>query len=400
MATQPSENVSLKGPEDWEAWNTRFESKAISTDIWRLISPDENQEDTEPFAEKPIPPKIGDYDKKLIRETRSQSAQNSATAQASAQGSQQAIVYTEEVDHANKPRTAAEMTTAARQAFQLDWTLYQHDFNIYTAEREAIDKLRNWVLDTTSEHWIRTACDPKDTLKGWYAKLKEQVFVSATKQKRDARTLYKAANKPLTKAPRDALAWLNSWEEAITLAKEKKVLEAQHLDIWFEDFSLAIRGFMKEWIVSYEILHATEIENGTLTFQKLANDLRKELLKGTQTPKAGRVVAKGAFGPSFADSDDTDQPRCKKEDTEDEQEKRKGRGKRKMTTGEPTAKCPACGLQGHTLPNCLYVFPEKAKGRFHAREDRQEEVNKKLQVDDQLQNEVDRLRGKKQRKER
>ena len=71
--TQPSENVSLKGPEDWETWNTQFKSKAISTDIWRLISPDED-EDTEPFAEKPSPPKIKDYDKKLMRETQSQSA--------------------------------------------------------------------------------------------------------------------------------------------------------------------------------------------------------------------------------------------------------------------------------------------------------------------------------------
>ena len=100
---QPNENISLKGPEDWETWNTQFKSKAISTDIWRLISPDE---DTEPFAEKPSPPKIGDYDKKLLRETRSQSSQSTAT-----------IAQIEEVDHASKPRTAAEMTTAARQAF-------------------------------------------------------------------------------------------------------------------------------------------------------------------------------------------------------------------------------------------------------------------------------------------
>jgi hypothetical protein len=381
MATQSSENVSLKGPEDWEAWNTQFESKAISTDIWRLISPDEGQEDTEPFAEKPIPPKISDYDKKLMRETRSQSSQSNTT-----------IAQIEEVDYANTPRTAAEMTTAARQAFQLDWTLYQHDFKIYTAEREAIDKLRNWVLKTASEHLIRTACNPKDTVKGWYGKLKEQVGVSATKQKRDARSLYKIANKPLTKAPRDAIAWLNSWEEAATLAKEKKVPEAQSSDIWFEDFSLTIRGFMKEWIVSYEMLHAKEIEDGTLTFRKLANDLRKELLKGsTQTPRAGRVVAKGAFGPSFANSDDTEQPK------EDEQEKKKGKSKRKMTTGESSAKCLACELSGHTLPNCLYVFPEKAKGRFRGREDRQQEVNKRLEEDDQLRKEVDRLRGKKQK---
>jgi len=383
--TQPSENVSLKGPEDWEAWNAQFESKAISTDLWRLRSPNEDQEDTEPFAEKPIPPKISDYDKKLTRETRSQS---NATIQPA--------VQIEEVDHANKPSTAAEMTTAARQAFQLDWTLYQHEFKTYTAEREAIDKLRNWVLKTTSEHLIRTACDPKDTLKGWYEKLKEQVGISAIKLKRDARSIYKAANKPLTKPPRDALVWLNNWEEAVTLAREKKVPEAENSDTWFEDFSLAIRGFMKDWIVAYEMLHATEIEDGTLTFRKLANDLRKELLK-TSTPRAGRVVAKGAFGPSFAESEDTDQPKSKEDEPEQEKPRRKGKGKRKMTTGESSAKCSACELQGHTLANCLYVFPEKAKGRFHGREDRQEEVNKKLEEDDQLRKEVNRLKGKKQK---
>jgi hypothetical protein len=133
-----------------------------------------------------------------------------------------------------------------------------------------------------------------------------------------------------------------------------------------------------------------EIENGTLTFKKLANDLRKELLKGT-TSKVDRV-AKGAFGPSFANLDDTKQLK------EDEQEKKKGKGKRKMTIEEPLAKCSTYRLKGHPLSNCLYVFLEKANGRFKAREDRQEEVNKKLEEDDQLQKEVDRLRGKKQKK--
>ena len=135
VTIQSSENIFLKGPEDWEAWNTQFESKVISTDLWRLISSSEDQDDTEPFAEKPTPPKIGDYDKKLTTR-RSQST-------ATVQGSQQATAQIEEVDYAHKPRTATEMITAVRQAFQLDWTLYQHNFKIYTAEREAIDKLRN-----------------------------------------------------------------------------------------------------------------------------------------------------------------------------------------------------------------------------------------------------------------
>ena len=102
---QSSENVSLKSPEDWETWNTQFESKAISTDIWRLINPKEGQQNTEPFAEKPTPPKISDYDKKLTRETRSQSVQSAS------------VVQIEEVDYTNKPRTATKMTTVARQVF-------------------------------------------------------------------------------------------------------------------------------------------------------------------------------------------------------------------------------------------------------------------------------------------
>jgi hypothetical protein len=209
MATSSKENIELKGPDDWESWSTQFKSKAISTKIWKLISPRDGQDDTEPFAEEPIPPRIRDYDKKLDR-TRLQSGQSNAAAQGS-QGSQP-IAYIEEVDHGHQPRTAAEMTTEARQAFQLDWTLYQHDFKRYTAETDAIDNLKSWVHKTTSKHLIRTACNPEDTIKDWYEKLKKQIGVSDDQLTNDVRALYKAAVKPLTKAPRDPLAWLDTWE--------------------------------------------------------------------------------------------------------------------------------------------------------------------------------------------
>ena len=92
------------------------------------------------------------------------------------------------------------------------------------------------------------------------------------------------------------------------------------------------------------MLHTTDIKNGSLTFCKLTNDLRKEILKGytTQMPKAGRVVAKGAFSPSFANLDNTKQ--LKENEQEKTKGKAKGKGKRKMTTRELSAKCPACGI--------------------------------------------------------
>ena len=113
MATQSTENVLLKGPEEWEAWNAQFKSKAISTNIWRLITPRAGQADADPEKKEPTPPNTTEYDKRLTRETRSQSGQSSGTVQA--QQTPQ-----EEVDYLNRPTTVAEMTTLAKQAFQMD----------------------------------------------------------------------------------------------------------------------------------------------------------------------------------------------------------------------------------------------------------------------------------------
>jgi hypothetical protein len=138
------------------------------------------------------------------------------------------------------------------------------------------------------------------------------------------------------------------------------------------------------------MIHATEIKEGTLTFRKLANDLRKELLKST-TLRASRTIAKGAFSSSFANSDDI------KQSKEDEQEKR-GRNKQKVTTKELLEKCSACEIPGYTLLDCLYVFPERANRTFCAHKARQEKVNKKLKEDKQLQKKVNRIKGKKPKK--
>ena len=387
MATESTENIQLKGAEDWESWSTEFKTRAIAANIWRLITPKPGQRNTDPLREEPIAPQLSDYEKKpaTARENRAHTAQSSGTMQ-----DQPPQPPPEEEDELNKPRSTGELTTGARQLLQLDMNYYQQELKAYNKEQEIIEKLKTWVGRTTTGHLRKTCCNPESTLKSWYTKLKEQVGISDGKLFLDARAQYRAATKPLSKAPKDPLAWLDTWEQAVTEAKEKKVPEVQVTLAWFEDLSNAIRGFMKEWIVSYELLHQTEIDNGILTFRKLANDLRRELTK-SQTSKPGRVVAKGAFGPSFADSDETEQPK------EDEQGKKKSKSKRKLTTGESSAKCPACEIQGHTLANCLYIFPEKAKGTFKGRKGRQEEVNKRLEEDNQLQKEVDRLRGKKQK---
>jgi hypothetical protein len=87
MATQSTENIQLKGAEDWEDWSTEFKTRAIAANIWRLITPRPGQRNTDPLREEPIAPQLSDYEKKPAtarenaRENRAQTAQSSGTMQ-------------------------------------------------------------------------------------------------------------------------------------------------------------------------------------------------------------------------------------------------------------------------------------------------------------------------------
>src|SRR5436305_2562713 len=107
------------------------------------------------------------------------------------------------------------------------------------------------------------------------------------------------AIKPLSKQPKDILVWLGAWEQAISLAKEKKVPEAQHSSEWFEDFAVVVKPWMDYWVTSYKMIKKKEIEAGSLSFRTLANDFRKEV-RSALGNGVRRTIAKGAFGPSFA----------------------------------------------------------------------------------------------------
>lgn len=69
---------------------------------------------------------------------------------------------------------------------------------------------------------------------------------------------------------------------------------------WVADFLTAIRPLKEHWARTYKMIRQQEIENGTLTYRELARDFREEV---ASTPSK-QLVAKGAFGPSFADQDD------------------------------------------------------------------------------------------------
>ncbi|KAK9238113.1 hypothetical protein V1525DRAFT_402033 [Lipomyces kononenkoae] len=85
------------------------------------------------------------------------------------------------------------------RTFNTTWAVYTHQHKRYKDQESGIEKLRVWVMDTVSQHYLENG-EPVETIAQWYSNLKEQCGQSATKSR--AREEYRAAIKPLTKPPK------------------------------------------------------------------------------------------------------------------------------------------------------------------------------------------------------
>jgi hypothetical protein len=363
-----TEGIFLDNPDKWDDWSDQFQAKAIRVKLWTLITA---ETDDGFHQDEPEPPEVKNYEKRrttIMVATRSQSTQSTETMH-------------DDIDPTGEPASVAEMTTSARQAYTLDWNIYTHRLKKFTEKETHIENLTSWVLKTVSQHYRSTACRPDDSLRTWYKNLEKQVGISTGKQREKAREAYKEAVRPLSRLPKDLSTWLEQWERAINKAQQKEVPEAKDATAWTADFFTVMKPFYAQWVITYKMTRRHEIESGTLTFRELANDFRDEVK--TAPTQQGRI-AKGAFGPSFADQDDHPSTGA-----------RGGQraGKRRYTGGsQPT--CLACG-QFHALSDCFYVFRDKAPKWFRFRKETEGIVANRLEEDENLKKEVLGLKGKK-----
>jgi hypothetical protein len=118
------------------------------------------------------------------------------------------------------------MTAASRQAYGIDLNLYQQRKRDFHRQRDRIASLKEWVRQSVSDHHLRTACAAKDPIHIWYENLKEGAGVTVEWERLAIQREYRAAIKPLDRPPKDIIAWIKSWEQALARAKEAKVPDA------------------------------------------------------------------------------------------------------------------------------------------------------------------------------
>jgi hypothetical protein len=123
-----------------------------------------------------------------------------------------------------------------------------------------------------------------DPLSKWYTILKEAV---AHIDKQEATRLYKTSE--------EHHKWIDNWEQGMNLVsyRERK---------WQQHHLLRI-GSNCNWSESCAIHKGDEVEDETITFRTVANDLRKVVDKNR---KGTTKFTKGFFGPTFAEAEHTE----------------------------------------------------------------------------------------------
>jgi hypothetical protein len=369
MSSNESTIITLKGPDDWDAWEKQFKAEATRRSLLEHI------EGTKTFLTAPMLPDPRNFN------TQVQTSSSSVTLGSSAGGRPGTI-------------SISDLSADGRAHFQLALSFYKAEKDLYDGEREALDKLQTWMTKTVASSYAQTCFDYSDGIKEWYNKLKEQVSMNEHTIKKEIKALYRQAVKPLSKAPKDFEAWITNWEQVMAKGINRDIPFAKDVDEWFDDFLNAVISVKLSWVEAYRLTKAAEVEDSTLSYRTLANDFRKAVK--VPGPNARSRIAKGSFGPTFAGQEAEEMADAPDASTQGKPERRrrtrtqKRRRSRETSISTGRVICRACG-QRHDLHICYYLFPSKAPDGFKEREAVRRMVDQNLKEDHSLAEELKRI---------
>lgn len=335
MSTQESNEVLLQGTSDWKDWFNTFRSKAKAVHLWDQLNPD--NKNPIPLLTEPMEPDISRYRSGV---TRSQTAQ--ADESAGGGGSS-----------GGRPATEiSDLTTDQFTKYKFEMSLYGERLKKYELQATRIESLTSWVRKTVNKSTRNLCCDSDQELRTWIVNLQQTMQKPKAQRLVDAHRRYQKAVAVIYKPPRNLETWLQEWVNAMGEAKAEELPIVSTAWGWSSDFFQALQIILPTWVTVNKRIYEQQIQDDTLTFQKLANDLRLEI---SHNPLAKRQnTSKGAFAAKF-DGKESSEAGGSKEKSE-----QKNAGQKRGRTDSRAGGCPVCERKGCRLEKCYYAFPNLA----------------------------------------
>lgn len=365
MGNTSGEREILRSPDNWIDWNLQILREAEMRGVLSILIGDE------PVPQVPEAPDIRDFLPDRQPDPQTQTVASGSTP-SSTPGS-------------TPPQNVNITMLGDRRAdFTFEYQRYRDAKKDYDIRSQKLLGFQEIFTTTISTAYKRLYCNPGKKINDWYDALKTSVSVSEGHAILDARSEYKQAIKPLSKAPKNWEKWIDSWERATTLAADQGVADALNANSWFEDLYSALYEVLSSWIVPYRVSHQEAIDQNTIQPGRAANDLRLEVkIRFKDRPKSTTTVSKGSFGPTFAGQAAPDNGT---------QSTNGSKKRNREEDGGRSKTCKACSSQYHPTSKCYYLLPGLAPDTWKPRQATQRAVDLAIQEDPSILEEV---KGKK-----
>ena len=350
MASQASTSVKrvpLNTLQQWDDWSDIFKRRAVISQVWEIVQPGS----IEPFPqrpeypERPIPPRA---------------VSGRGVTEAASAAYEQAI-----------------------KSYPLELAEYRERLKDIKEQESAIRELATLIVDTVSPELQRTHCFDGGNIREWYTNLESACSSTTFQKKEKAIQKYKELVDTRQKI-KNPLEWLTKWEVVMAESIKKNVAMATTPASWFNDLIDVLTPCDESFINAYKITIGDALEDETLNFRTVANKLKWHFSK--KAAHNTRRVAKGTFGPTFAEpeneddesaeppaidsiapsSSDPNKKNSKRSRRATQSNNRSNSKRRKQDDDDQSDSRRSCkGCDGwHDIAKCYYVFPSKAPTRW------------------------------------
>ncbi len=391
-----AQQIMYAKQSDWDTWKSQFIRRAKDSQLWTYIDP----ESTTPWPTAPVEPAF--QGSQALRAARTTSAIRASPRRTtrSATTTINAGPHEEDAeDEGNEGSTYHDALSLFREQ--------KIDFRRHLSDKK---DLTTWVYSTVTSLILDQYCDAEESLREWYAALCEANKAYESTRMLSLMTEYQSHLHSIKKSARSLPAWIEGWKGQMARGIRYKVPTCTEPAIWSTDLinatkSLAITAPWSQYLI---LTKPEDVLAGRTTYLELAAHLEMFVEQETSVGPSRQVKA-GAF-PTFNDRDPVDAESDDKDDGKkrtapDEPPRRGGirgsRGSRlrgrvgrgnkvpRTDSGSARVKCKAC-MQGHSLEDCFYAFPEQAPSTWYPNETVMQLVEYRIKTE-QLASEIERI---------
>lgn len=357
MNSSTSNTVILTNPEDWEPWFTNLQAH-VNEEIWPFIDPEQPERH---LQELPIKPRIAD-----INPTATQFYQ---------------------------------LTVPQQKTYENSRKFYDSDMKYYNTQSNQLKEARIFITTTVSEmkhmHLKRN-----ESVREWLVKLKRNTEPTKGQLIQKAVDEYNGVLRMKPSGTRVG-NWIKQWESAMTKGERYEIPQLMNGQ-WLRDLATAIRP-LSDVLYNKYMDQADEPERAMASeYIEVAKKLR-QALDHSKGVVPIRTTRGGAFAADFTGTEEID-PEIgidslqSRKDRDKPPHSRKRAGTQSIeeetsSSKRSTAqKCPACGLTGHALPGCWYVFEDQKPEGFSLYGFRKKKTLKSLKESQELRDQVQKLK--------